>query len=325
MTGLTDEFSFWTGVEAEPDLAVFLLGDDQLMEEKVPHTVVAALPEGRWPIELLRWTASAVCWVTQPAVELVIIGHEGEVRSGCPGTWVDEPHININRAQGKNGHLRNARTIDGRIYVVGMDRQVYRRIEDRSWESLDNGLPIGYGETTDSGALEELLSAEEPDFGLIEREIAVVGFEGIDGFSEREIYAVGHEGEIWCYDGSRWHSIPSPTNLILLGVHCASDGYVYACGQIGTLLRGRGDMWEVIDSEGIRSDFWDVFELNGTLYLATLHVLYEWRDGIFAPVDYGEQAIPFTFYRFARTSQGFLSIGTKDVMRFDGKTWIRLM
>jgi hypothetical protein len=210
----------------------------------------------------------------------------------------EEEPIEIEPDEGKSGFLRCARTIGGRAYIAGMDRQVYRRSTKLRWEALDAGLPGDDDE--------------------------VVSFEAIDGFSENEIYAVGRKGEIWRYDGKRWHQIETPTNLILLGVHCAADGVVYACGQVGMLLRGRNDEWEVVEQTATEQDFWDVIWFKGSLYLATREVLYVLRNGEMAPADYGDEDIPFSFYRFTATPDVLWTIGSKDVMRFDGATWSRV-
>ncbi len=294
----TAEYSFWTGVQIDPTLGVFLLGDDEMMEQRVPHTVVATLKEGDWSGMGLKWTASAVCWATKPRRELIVVGHEGEILAGPLGTLKEEESIEIDPPEGKSGHLRCARAIGGRAYIAGMDRQVYRRAAKGRWEAVDAGLPY-----------------EEEE---------VVSFEAIDGFSENEIYAVGRKGEIWRFDGKRWRQIDTPTNLILLGVHCAEDGVVYVCGQVGTLLRGRNDEWEIVKQKATQQDFWDVAWFKGSLYLATRDVLYVLRDGQMAPVDYGDDDIPFSFYRFSVSPAELWTIGSKDAMRFDGTTWSRL-
>ena len=297
MSRWTDKFSYWTGTLITPDLSAFLLGRDDLMEKRTPHTVLAVLDKDTWKAKSFPFTSIAVCWGEQPARELVLIGHEGDIAAGSVEELKREAGINIDGDAGKVGYLRCARSIAGRIYIGGMDRQIYRRIQG-GWEALDNGMP---GE-----------------------ESTVVGLEAIDGFSSDEIYAVGHEGEIWRFDGHCWHPAASPTNLILLGVHCAADGFVYACGQVGTVLRGRGDEWEVIANAATQEDFWDVISFKGVLYLATRDVLYALKDGELAPVDFGETNIPFSFYRFAASDEYLLTIGSKDVMRFDGNTWSRV-
>ncbi|HVO48906.1 MAG TPA: hypothetical protein VMT29_21495, partial [Steroidobacteraceae bacterium] len=146
----------------------------------------------------------------------------------------------------------------------------------------------------------------------------------LDGFSAKEIYGVGREGEIWRCDGKRWHRVSSPTNLILLGLHCAPDGVAYACGQVGTVLRGRGSTWELVPQKVTKEDFWDVALFKGVLYLATRNVLYALKDDELAAVDYGDADIPFSFYRFIVSESELITIGSKDVMRFDGQAWTRI-
>jgi hypothetical protein len=65
-----------------------------------------------------------------------------------------------------------------------------------------------------------------------------------------ELYAVGWQGEIWHYDGEKWHQLPSPTKLVLVDVCCAGDGTVYACGREGLLLKGRDQTWEIVEPPG---------------------------------------------------------------------------
>ena len=57
------------------------------------------------------------------------------------------------------------------------------------------------------------------------------GFEAIAGFGEENIYAVGWRGEIWQRKDDGWIQRDSPANVILTGVCCTDDGYVYICGR----------------------------------------------------------------------------------------------
>jgi hypothetical protein len=298
MSKRTEKYSYLNGTQVSADLTVFLLGKDELMEKKVPHTVVAVLNKGVWTPKMEKWTAISVCWGDTPAQELILVGYEGQIQAGPVGNLRDEAPIDIDKNTGKVGFLKCARNIAGRVYIGGLDRQVYRRITG-GFEAFDLGLPAGG-----------------------ERE--VVSIEAIDGFDANEIYGVGRRGEIWRCDGKRWTQVSSPTNLILLGLHCAEDGFAYVCGQVGTVLRGRGDSWEIVAPKAVKEDFWDVAYFKGVVYLATRNVLYALKDGKLAPVDFGEADIPFTFYRFALSQDSLISIGSKDVMRFDGTVWSRI-
>ena len=297
MTQWTDKFSYLNGTWLSPTRSVYLLGRDDLLATKTPHVMVAVVDQGQWSHKSYRFDAMSLCSAVTPTREIILAGYGGEILTGELGTLKPAQHINIDRDEGKVGYLRCARAIAGRVYLAGMDRQVYRRVVD-GWEPLDNNLP---------GDDEE-----------------VVGFEAIDGYADNEVYAAGHEGEIWRFDGTRWHQIVSPTNLILLGLHCGSDGYVYVCGQVGTILRGRGDVWEEVVHAGLNEDLWDIVLFKGALYVATRDVLYVLQDGELVPVDFGEAEIPFSFYRFTSSADELITIGAKDVMRFDGTVWSRI-
>ena len=298
MSRWTDKFSYWTGTRVGPEQYVFLMGKDTLLEKQTPHTGVALFDRGVWTSKPLLWTAISLCWAQHPSEELIIVGYEGHIHAGPVKKMKDEARIDIDKNEGKVGFLKCARTIAGRSYIGGLDRQVYRRIAG-GWEPFDQGLPVG-------------------------GEKEVVSIEALDGFGAKEIYGVGREGEIWRCDGKRWHRVESPTNLILLGLHCAADGVAYACGQVGTILRGRGDVWEVVAHTATKEDFWDVAMFKGVVYLATQNVLYALKDGNVAPVDFGDTDIPFSFYRFVVSEDSLVTIGSKDVMRFDGTTWTRI-
>jgi hypothetical protein len=54
-------------------------------------------------------------------------------------------------------------------------------------------------------------------------------------------------------------------------------------------------------------------------------VLYVIKDDAAAPVDFGDDIdTPFTFYRFALSKEELWSIGSKDVVSFDGQRWTRI-
>ncbi len=298
MSRWTENFSYWYGMLAPDGTLVFLLGKDDLMEKKVPHTVVARLTDGKWTAESYRFTSIGIYSDAHHTNQEILTGHSGEIWIGNSKVLEEAEPIDIDREEGKVGYLRCARVIDGCIYIAGMDRQVYRRTSF-NWELLETNLPT-------------------------EDEL-VVGFEAIDGYNEREIYAVGHEGEIWSFDGKMWHAVESITNLILLGLHCSTDGFTYICGQAGIIIRGRNDTWEQLSLVGTTQDLYDITNFQGNVYVATLNVLYVINGNRLLPVDFGEEVdVPFTFYRFLLVPDRLITIGAKDVMSFDGKTWSRI-
>src|SRR5262249_53269381 len=140
---------------------------------------------------------------------------------------------------------------------------------------------------------------------------SVVSFEAIDGFDATEIYAVGRRGEIWQYDGKLWAKLDSPTNMILTNVCCAGDGEVYACGRLGTLLRGRHQRWEPIEHEGTKEDFWGIAWFNSQLYLATLRAVFLLQGDKLRRIEMGEDGAG-SFYHLSSIEGELWSVGPRE-------------
>lgn len=272
---------------------------DDLVEEQIPHTRIYEFDRGRWGGEDLNWTASSasVCYI--PEERFITIGEAGFVQVLGGGQFAEESSIkDADKFPRNRGPLREVRGIArGRAYAVGTCRQAYRRDAPGVWTCIDETAQTSVEDITEKS------------------------FESIDGFSEMAIYTVGWEGEIWHYDGNKWMQLESPTNLALYKVRCADNGYVYACGQVGTLLRGRSSTWEIISHGATNEDFWGMEWFNGRLYLATTHLLYELDGDELRLIDFGDVAPPATCYHLSAADGIMWSTGAKDVMKYDGKEW----
>ncbi len=158
--------------------------------------------------------------------------------------------------------VNQVREIDGKAYMAGGLRTVFRREGPGKWTCLSGN---------------DLAVRDEED-----RQKRDFGFEDIDGFAANDIYACGGKGDICHYNGQEWDEIDCPTNITLLSICCAGNGKVYAGGIKGVLLEGRGDKWKVVDNLG--ADWMNVWITSlawykGKLYLATDRGLYEYHDG----------------------------------------------
>ena len=243
-------FSFATGVVRYNDLVYVVLSDDALNEKKYPHSGFVEWDGGVWGDGgRTTWWTAGVTISKYPKEQLCAVGIYGGVLLLGSG---DRHEEQITGPKGElpklRGPLRGVRTIGDRVYVVGMNRQVYRRENSNLWVSIDKG------------------ARPAPEC----REI--VGFEAIDGFSESEIYAVGWEGEIWYFDGSIWVPIDSPTNMVNKSVLWRMAAY--ASGRKGLLLRGHGSQWEVVNHGNIIDDIWGLAWYGDTLYVSTMNAVY---------------------------------------------------
>lgn len=292
--------SIATGTVRYSDLGYLIATNDLSVSEGYTDSILLSLDRGAWGAGAVPWLgcSGTVCHV--PAERYLALGTNGSVRATGGGSIREEASIaSCGMDPEKRGPLREIRGIaKGRAYAVGTCRQAYVRDGEDQWRCIDQSAQGGDTPITDTS------------------------FESIDGFSEQEIYTVGWEGEIWKYDGSVFTQQNSPTNLALHKVRCAPDGFAYACGQLGTLLRGRDDRWEVIEHGTTREDLWGMEVFDGQLYVSSNHLVYRLEDGKLTPVDFGDD-VPRTCYHLSAADGIMWSIGPKDVMEFDGSNWTR--
>lgn len=282
---------FIDGAARFHDLLYILSKDKKLAKKEVSHTSAISIDEGEWANVInVKWDSTALAVARQPEEKLVFIGEDGQVCTYVGGKSGKES------LKPKPLLIRRAKAIDGHVYACGMGREVYKRTGENQWIQIN---------------------------ALAPKEEERTGFEAIDGFSESELYAVGWRGEIWHFDGSVWAAYPGITNLVLTSVCCAGDGFVYVVGQRGLFIKGRHDAWEVVDFDNdFSSDFWDVHWFNDKLYLTTMTGLYVFENGALNEVDVDDM-LNTSFYRLASAEGVLWSIGSSDILSFDGKQWHR--
>lgn len=295
-------FSIITGVVRYSDLAYLSLVDDNLAEQRIAHSYVKEYDAGLWRGEAdmdVKWDTVSATLSKYPLEQGLILGERGQVMCDGSGDYHFEQIGTGDNSPANYGPMRGIRLIGDQVYAVGMNRQVYRRDKKGNWTNIDSDIKT------------------PPDND------EVTGFEAIDGFNEKEIYAVGWDGEIWQYDGRKWSQKDSPTNFVLVDVCCGGDGNVYACGRVGTLLRGRGDRWEVINHDSITDDIWKLAWFNDRLYLSTMDAVYTLDGDNLLFVSMGKDQ-PETCFHLSTADGVLWSIGAKDIMAYDGNTWTRI-
>lgn len=282
--------TLWKAGARARDLVYIAATMDDLTQKEIPHSTFLSIYRGQWNnAGQAQWSTVAVCVVKAPSERFVAISEDGDVYTYAAGKSTAESIVPAPSA------LAAIATIDGYAYACGMLRQVYVRTAEGQWQAI---------------------GAPEPPAGV------TAGFEAIAGYNEQDIYAVGWEGEIWQRAAGNWIQHDSPVNLILTGVTCSNDGYVYACGQSGTLLKGRKDQWEIIEHEIPEEDFWDIHAFGDHVYVASYSGLFQIKDGVVEPVDFGDEA-PATCHRLTSAAGVLWSVGAEDVFSFDGSTWKR--
>jgi hypothetical protein len=196
--------------------------------------------------------------------------------------------------------LRSLSVIDDHIYACGMGRIVRRREQDGQWTGLDAPAPV--------------------------QDDVVVGFEDIAAYDANDIYATGWGGEIWWRHDGRWQQIDSPVSANMNALVCASDRYVYAVGDDGAMVRGRGERWNVLET-GQSLNLMDVTEYDGQIYVVTdFSILKLQDDALVAEADFAEaNDLPATCLYLLRAEDGVFSMGPKDLFRRTSGPWERLV
>ncbi|MEW8692975.1 MAG: hypothetical protein AB2535_18210 [Candidatus Thiodiazotropha endolucinida] len=298
-THLPEKNIFITGDLRSKDIGYIISRNSEIDPIDTPHSNILVWHNNEW-IEggNISWNCVATTILSDPFPQLLVVGPFGEVLVMGSGDVHeerinDETHVPNSRAM-----IRDVKQVKDHVYAVGMQRQVYKRIDHTKWEW------IGVSDISHNND-------------------SVRGFESIDGYSENDLYVVGWEGEIWHYNGQDWQQKSSPTNLILNSVLCVNGGAVYACGQCGVLLRNINGHWEVIDHQETISDFWDMAWYKNKLYISTMESLYCYNGKTFEDIDFGIDH-PNTCYHLSVSDGLMWSIGSNDILAFNGNEWRRI-
>lgn len=197
--------------------------------------------------------------------------------------------------------VNNVRYIGNHFYVTGFRRAVLRRDGIEKWTHISRELG------TDKSKK--------------------ISFYDIDGFNEDDMYAVGDEGEAWHYNGKEWIQLDIPTNVDFYSVCCASDGNVYIGGVFHTIVKGRNDIWEVINHEFTNNQFQQIVDYNGRLLTVNEwgNTLYEIKPDGVTNMDTGDFDLTGGECLCLAVGHGMLLVaGRESAAVFDGKKWYSL-
>jgi hypothetical protein len=296
------KFSITTGVvfDASYLQAVFSNDAEIAANPETRHGYLGSFRGTAWVLNDFPYPVRSQARITKPEDCIISITDQGTVRRTTPAAGgTDEAKMGTSSGRTVLGRtlMLEVRAIDGFAYAVGTQRSAYRRIAPNKWDCIDAGCYAA------------------KDFES--------GFQSIHGYSGSEIYAVGNSGEIWEYDGKHWKEHDSGTNAVLNKVLCAPDGFVYAAGDAGTILKGRHDAWTALAGIPSDYDFWGMQDYKGKIYLTanTSLIMEMSAKGAVRPVDFGDCDIATTAYHLTVGAGSLYSFGAKHIRKFDGTEW----
>jgi hypothetical protein len=279
------------------DLGFIYAADPKKEQDEIPHAITFKWKSGQFARGECNYDAHTLCVIESPEAGLVDASQTGYYSVNSRSGMATGDIFENSAPPPKNarfGGFRSLSEVGGKAYAVGYRGMVYRLEQLTRWARVDDGLP--------------------DDFEI----------EAIHGFDVSDIYAVGLKGQAWHYDAKVWTKVEVPTNRNLNAVRCTVDGTVYAAGRGGTLIRGRGDQWQIIDHQRTEDDIWDIECFKGDVYLSTLHNVYRLQGAQLMVVDFGEDT-PKSCYQLSAASDVMWSNGEYDIMSFDGTNWTRIV
>ena len=293
---ITSEFSIIDFCLRREDCAYVALSNDEASKDH--RTFIGYLQlkpnESFRNIGSTNQSLTGIEIVKQPLEQFIAVNNLGSVF--CSGSGDTHNEFIGDESYGPKtlGPLRGLRTLGQTTFVVGMNRQVFKRV-GQIWERFDNGITQPK-ETT--------------------------GFETVNGQNEEDFYAAGWDGEIWHFQKNEWKQMNSPTNRILTDV-CLAGNDIFICGQAGTLLKKKGPNFEIVDLGNFKIDIWSLAWFQGRLYLSTFAGIFKYDEEVLSFIDLGQTLGVQTFYKLKTLGQTLWSYGAKDLVVFDGSTWRR--
>lgn len=284
------KYTFLSGVELDDGTIIVASQNKEFDVSEDPHTLfLFRAPDGTWTQPAhLPWASAGVSSNADST---------GIASMSPAGKFVElrqDGHDNYNafEEQQMKTVFRFSKAVDNVLYSGGTNRHLFRA-RNKTWTDISTDV-MREGKGSKS-------------------------FDGLTGFDENELYAFGWRGIIWSNYGGAWHQIESPTNLILSDgdVH---DGTVFIGGQIGTILSGRGETWEVTENPVLPQDIWSVRAFKDAVYFSCMSGILRLKDGELELVKQLGPDMRTAMSLFVGPS-GLWSVGASDIVLFDGDEW----
>jgi hypothetical protein len=244
----------------------------------------------------------------------VTLGEGGEV-----GFMDADDHIEKIPGAGVNsddavgwGYMSAMKQIGDHLYACGGAGQVYKRLGANKWVHMDDGI----------------LQAPDVADRLLPR--------AIDGPSENAIYLVGslastgHPPRVHFWNGKTWRQLDLPaTAERITNLYVESESRIWLCGANGTLLLGNAkDGFKSVSRVEDNQLFYSACKFQEKIYLGSNLGLFAYdpadhKAGIREVVSKLSPEIQDA--NIVDSCDGVLwSIGSKDIVRFNGKDWERI-
>ncbi len=185
------------------------------------------------------------------------------------------------------------------IWLCGMDRIVWARDASGQWSDI----------SAPSGRLDE----------------GVIGFTTLAGLPDGRAVAAGWHGEIWVRDVSGWHLEDSDSNANFNALSVDEAGNVVVVGDRGALVDGRTGQWQAYSTEP-SFNLQGVCHFNDQVFVCSDFEIFLWTHGrLVRETRFDNDDRPSTCLNLLPGGGLVYSQGERDIFRFDGSRWSRVI
>jgi len=147
-----------------------------------------------------------------------------------------------------------------------------------------------------------------------------MSFKDIDGFAYDDLYTIAGQGVLWHFNGKTWRQIDFPSNMYMESICCGGDGNVYIGAQSGTLFRGRGDKWKMVERGDMTLPFNDLVWYQDRLWGTSDYGLWTLEGDSMVRADVPSE-ITVCAGNLSVADGVMLMAGTQGAVFHDGEKW----
>jgi len=294
--------SFITGSPISRDTGLLALSIDALFDEREPHSLLV----------IKNKTSARSILVPSNCCDIAIVKSEGIVNGFflCEdgslwkynGSDIESfESVNI---KGIPELFRSQVIVNGTThYVAGGGNTVYYKDGKKPWANFEIG------------------TAKEIE------QYKYTGFEKVLSSNDGVVYLFGWQGLGYVFYRGKASLMDLPIGVDIYDAVLAEDGTVYACGDKGVVIFGRGvDNWGVISNQITDDKLWGICAYNGKIILCSSSCIYEIVDGEVRALAYSKLSeVPASTYKLKSCRDCVWSIGTKQLVQYDGVDWREML
>ena len=294
--------SFVTGAPISYETGLLILSIDELFHDKEPHSLLVTKNHD---------VASGIL-VPSNCCDVILTGQSGIVS----GYFL-----------GEDGAIwyYNGNTIEASEPLTS--NKNIGALRSQAFSNRSDHLVVGGGNTVFLKKNASAWTDQEIRLNQEIEQFKYIGFEKTLAGSDGIFYLFGWHGVGLMLIGDDSIRLDLPTNLDIYDAVQINDGSIYTCGDKGTILRGRGsEDWSIVSNNVTDDKLWGICSYRNKIFVCSMNFVYEIVEDELRFVDYSELSeIPSFTYRLKTCTDCVWSIGSKQLVQYDGSDWRELI